>query len=458
MIAEQMWNQEIIEKYNISGPRYTSYPTALQFNDAFDAVDYKRAFMRSNQDEPIGLYVHIPFCENICFYCACNKVVTKHKDRAERYLQALLEEAERLASYVQGRKVIHMHWGGGTPTFLSNKQIAYLFKSLRQLFDFDLAEGEFAIEIDPRSIDRNTIPVLLQLGFNRLSMGVQDFNPQVQAAVNRVHSEDDIRHLMLQARRHGFESISMDFIYGLPFQSADSFRQTMETSVQIAPDRISIFNYAHLPSRFAPQRRINRYDLPTPEEKLSMMQTAIEVLQSAGYVYIGMDHFALPHDALTQSQREGVLHRNFQGYSSHPNCDLLGLGVSAISHVDTVYSQNERSLDDYYTAVEHKQMPIWRGYHQDQDDLIRGWVIEQLICHFQLHFDAFKKQFNEGFEDYFAEELRQLQSYQTDGLLKLTSDGIEVSTIGRLLIRNICMVFDRYYQEINQIQNYSKSI
>jgi len=361
MIAEQMWNQQIIEKYNISGPRYTSYPTALQFSDAFDVADYKRAFIRSADDEPLGLYVHIPFCENICFYCACNKVVTKHKDRAQRYLKALVEEAEKLAPYVKDRKVIHMHWGGGTPTFLSNQQIADLFTHLRKLFDFDMQAGEFAIEIDPRSVDRNTIPVLSQLGFNRLSMGVQDFAPEVQKAVNRVHSEADIRNIMLQARRHGFESISMDFIYGLPFQTPASYRDTMEKAIQMAPDRISVFNYAHLPSRFAPQRRINRYDLPSADDKLKMMQTAIEVLQEAGYVYIGMDHFALPHDALTQRQREGQLHRNFQGYSSHPNCDLLGLGVSSISHVNTVYSQNARDLPDYYADVEGDSMPVWRG-------------------------------------------------------------------------------------------------
>ena len=453
-----MWNQQIIEKYNISGPRYTSYPTALQFSDSFKVPDYKRAFVRSNRSEPLGLYVHIPFCENICFYCACNKVITKHKHKAERYLKALVAEAQKLAPFVAGRQVIHMHWGGGSPTFLSNHQIAYLFKQLREVFDFDLDQGEFAIEIDPRSIDRNTIPVLEQLGFNRLSIGVQDFNPQVQKAVNRVHSTSDVRALMLQARRHGFESVSMDFIYGLPFQTPETFRETMQTVVQMAPDRVSVFNYAHLPSRFKPQRRINRYDLPSADEKLKMMQAAIEVLTDAGYVFIGMDHFALPHDPLTQQQRSGELHRNFQGYSSHENCDLLGLGVSAISHVDTAYSQNKRDLQDYYAAIESDQIPVWRGCHQDQDDIIRGQIIEQLICHFVLHFDVIEFRHNIDFKSYFSDELSQLQAYESDGLLEIKTDGIVVSHIGRLLIRNICMVFDRYLQEINQIQNYSKSI
>ncbi|WP_395376755.1 oxygen-independent coproporphyrinogen III oxidase [Marinicella sp. W31] len=458
MTVNIMWNQQLIEKYNITGPRYTSYPTALQFSDEFTVPDYKKAFVRTDQAEPLGLYIHIPFCENICFYCACNKVVTKHKDRAERYLKALLIEAKKIAPLVAGRKVIHMHWGGGSPTFLSNHQIAYLFNSLREIFDFDLNAGEFAIEVDPRSIDRNTIPVLEQLGFNRLSVGVQDFNPEVQKAVNRIHSKSDVRALMLQARRYGFESVSMDFIYGLPFQTPKSFKESMQAVVQMAPDRVSVFNYAHLPSRFKSQRRINRYDLPEGNEKLKMMQAAIEVLTDAGYVFIGMDHFALPHDPLTQRQRSGELHRNFQGYSSHRNCDLVGLGVSAISHVDATYSQNQRDLDGYYKAVENDQVPLWRGCHQDNDDILRGEIIEQLICHFQLQYDAVEASYGIDFTDYFEDELMQLKSYESDGLLQLKPDGIVINYVGRLLIRNICMVFDRYLQEINQIQNYSKSI
>ncbi|NVK21236.1 MAG: oxygen-independent coproporphyrinogen III oxidase [Kangiellaceae bacterium] len=452
-----IWDQQLVEKYNISGPRYTSYPTALQFAEHFSAQDLIQALQESESDKDLSLYLHIPFCENICYYCACNKVITKKKDKAERYLAALIDEAKMIAQHVGNRPVTQVHWGGGTPTFLSNEQICNLVSELKKLFNF-ADDGEFAIEIDPRSIDQKTIPSLARAGFNRLSIGVQDFNPQVQNAVNRVQPEDETRNILLQARRNGFESISMDLIYGLPHQTVESFNVTIDKIITMAPDRLSIFNYAHLPHRFKPQRRINSYDLPSAEEKLHIFESAIRKLTDAGYVYIGMDHFALPHDELTKSQQKGELHRNFQGYTTQAGCDLVGLGVSSISQVGEVYSQNMRDLDEYYDKIETQQLAVWRGCFLDQDDALRREVIMQLICHFELDICEFNKTFDINFNDYFAQELEYLKTLQQDGLLTVTDKEIQVSQVGRLLIRNICMAFDTYLQEISQVQSYSKAI
>ncbi|AUD78157.1 oxygen-independent coproporphyrinogen III oxidase [Kangiella profundi] len=458
MPKSSIWNRELVEKYNIAGPRYTSYPTALQFNDDFGVEDFKKTLKTSNVGKPLSLYLHIPFCENICYYCACNKVITKDKSKADRYLVALVKEAEMIAPYVKGRKVTQIHWGGGTPTFLSNEQIEGLVNKLRELFEFDDDNGEFSIEIDPRSVDNKTMASLAHAGFNRLSMGVQDFNPEVQKAVNRIQPEEDTRHLLLQARRHGFDSINIDLIYGLPHQTVDSFNETIDKIITMAPDRLSVFNYAHLPHRFKPQRRINAYDLPSPQEKLRILESAIKKLTEAGYVYIGMDHFALPHDELTQAQEHGDLHRNFQGYTTHAECDLVGLGVSSISQVGNSYSQSMRGLDEYYERVEAGELAVWRGCYLEDDDLLRREVIMQLICHFKLDFSDIEKAFNINFKEYFADELESLVRFEEDGLLNLTDTGIQVNDAGRLLIRNICMAFDAYFKEVNIIPTYSKAI
>lgn len=458
MPKSSIWNRELVEKYNIAGPRYTSYPTALQFSDDFGVEDFKKTLKTSNVGKPLSLYLHIPFCENICYYCACNKVITKDKSKADRYLVALIKEAEMIAPYVKGRKVTQIHWGGGTPTFLSNEQIEGLVNKLRELFEFDDDNGEFSIEIDPRSVDNKTMGSLAQAGFNRLSMGVQDFNPEVQKAVNRIQPEEDTRHLLLQARRHGFDSINIDLIYGLPHQTVDSFNETIDKIITMAPDRLSVFNYAHLPHRFKPQRRINAYDLPSPAEKLRILESAIKKLTEAGYVYIGMDHFALPHDELTQAQEHGDLHRNFQGYTTHAECDLVGLGVSSISQVGNSYSQSMRGLDEYYERIEAGELAVWRGCYLEDDDLLRREVIMKLICHFKLDFSDIENAFNIKFKEYFADELESLVRFEEDGLLNLTDTGIQVNDAGRLLIRNICMAFDAYFKEVNIIPTYSKAI
>lgn len=458
MPKSSIWNRELVEKYNIAGPRYTSYPTALQFSDDFGVEDFKKTLKTSNVGKPLSLYLHIPFCENICYYCACNKVITKDKSKADRYLVALIKEAEMIAPYVKGRKVTQIHWGGGTPTFLSNEQIEGLVNKLRELFEFDDDNGEFSIEIDPRSVDNKTMASLAQAGFNRLSMGVQDFNPEVQKAVNRIQPEEDTRHLLLQARRHGFDSINIDLIYGLPHQTVDSFNETIDKIITMAPDRLSVFNYAHLPHRFKPQRRINAYDLPSPAEKLRILESAIKKLTEAGYVYIGMDHFALPHDELTQAQEHGDLHRNFQGYTTHAECDLVGLGVSSISQVGNSYSQSMRGLDEYYERIEAGELAVWRGCYLEDDDLLRREVIMKLICHFKLDFSDIENAFNIKFKEYFADELESLVRFEEDGLLNLTDTGIQVNDAGRLLIRNICMAFDAYFKEVNIIPTYSKAI
>ena len=324
MSNQVLWDKDLIEKYSISGPRYTSYPTALQFDESFSSADMITTLEKSDISKPLSLYLHIPFCENICYYCACNKVITKDRSKAKRYINALVQEAEKIAPYVKNRKVSQLHWGGGTPTFLSNDEISYLMQCFRNTFDFS-DECEISIEIDPRSMDERTLPELAKLGFNRLSLGVQDFNPKVQKAVNRVQPFEMTRKVLIAARKYGFESINIDLIYGLPFQSVESFKETVKKVIQMAPDRLSVFNYAHLPHRFKPQRRINADELPSSEEKLSILEMTIDELTSAGYIYIGMDHFALPHDELTAAQLNGDLHRNFQGYTTNSDFDLIGL-------------------------------------------------------------------------------------------------------------------------------------
>lgn len=456
-----VFDQQLLAKYDVSGPRYTSYPTAPQFDDGFDEADYRACVEASNRAQPNGplsLYVHLPFCDTICYYCGCNKVVTKDRSRAQPYLDRLHREIAMQAALFPGsRRVEQLHWGGGTPTFISHAQMRALMTQLREHFSFAAADrGEYSIEIDPREADAQTIAVLRDLGFNRLSMGVQDLDEKVQRAVNRIQSEQQTFSVIDAARAEGFRSISLDLMYGLPHQDVDSFMRTLERVLIAAPDRLSLFNYAHLPHMFKPQRRINEADLPDAQLKLDILQASSERLATAGYVYIGMDHFARPDDELAVAQREGKLYRNFQGYSTHADCDLVAFGVTGIGQVGDCYCQNQREMQAYTDALDAGRLPVMRGMRMNEDDRIRRAVIQQLICHFSLRFADIEQHFAIRFNEYFADALPRLQPMQADGLLAMDADGIEVLPAGRLLIRNICMLFDAYLDRSRQ--QYSKVI
>jgi oxygen-independent coproporphyrinogen-3 oxidase len=438
---------DLIRRYDQSGPRYTSYPTALELHDGFGAAEYAAACARSNAaGRPLSLYFHIPFCDTVCFYCACNKVATKDRTLAQPYLDRVHRELEmQSALFERGRRVEQLHWGGGTPTFISRDQMQALMDETRRWFE--LAgddEGEYSIEIDPREADDETVALLRRLGFNRMSLGVQDFDPTVQKAVNRIQTEAETLAVLEAARAEGFRSISIDLIYGLPHQSVAGFERTLGRIVDFAPDRLSVFNYAHLPQRFMPQRRIDEADLPAPQTKLDILQSTGRVLADAGYVYIGMDHFARPDDELALAQENGTLYRNFQGYSTHADCDLIGIGVTSIGKVDNTYAQNRRTLDEYYAAIDAGHLAIFRGIELSRDDEIRRDVITRLICHFVLDFAAVERAWGIDFASYFADALPKLAPMQHDGLLTMDAQGIRVLPRGRLLIRNICMVFDAY--------------
>lgn len=451
---------ELIRRYDKSGPRYTSYPTAVKFHDGFAEAEYIEWAKRSNEKGgPISLYFHIPFCDTVCFYCGCNKVVTKDRTKASPYLQRLHREMELQAElFDHQRTVDQLHWGGGTPTFISHDEMRALMDKTRKCFKLhDDDTGEYSIEIDPREVQTDTIALLRELGFNRMSLGVQDFDPRVQKAVNRIQSEESTLGALSAARSEGFKSISLDLIYGLPFQSVASFDATLDRILTIDPDRLSVFNYAHLPELFKPQRRINEDDLPAPQEKLDILQLTIEKLTKAGYVYIGMDHFAKPDDELAVAQREGSLYRNFQGYSTHADCDLLGLGITSIGMVGDSYSQNLKELEGYYAEIDAGRLPVFRGIELNADDKLRREVITQLICHFELDMNKIASDFSIDFANYFSTELGELQTMQEDGLLALEGNMIRVLPAGKLLIRNVCMVFDRYLREKSE-QRFSKVI
>jgi oxygen-independent coproporphyrinogen III oxidase len=455
-----VFDPDLIRRYDKSGPRYTSYPTAVQFHSRFVEDAYRAFASASNASaRPLSLYFHIPFCDTVCFYCACNKIVTKHRERAAPYLARLHREiALQGELFDRGRRVDQLHWGGGTPTFISHDEMRELMDVTRRHFTLrDDDQGEYGIEVDPREVGEGALALLRRIGFNRLSMGVQDFDPKVQQAVNRNQTEAQTLAVLLEARSLGFRSINMDLIYGLPHQSVASFSRTLDKIIDAAPDRLSVFNYAHLPEMFKPQRRISVADLPSPQEKLDILQVTIEKLTQAGYVYIGMDHFAKPDDELAIAQRNGTLYRNFQGYSTHADCDLIGLGITAISKVDDSYSQNVRTLEDYYAKVDADELPILRGLELDADDRLRREVITQLICHFKLDIGAIETRHRIDFAEYFATELEELESMQQDGLLTLGPELIVVEPAGKLLIRNICMVFDSYLRQKRE-QRFSKVI
>ncbi|MCW6057343.1 oxygen-independent coproporphyrinogen III oxidase [Pseudomonas fragariae (ex Marin et al. 2024)] len=460
MLDAIRWDSDLIHRYDVAGPRYTSYPTAVQFHTQVGAFELLHALRESRKaSRPLSLYVHLPFCANICYYCACNKVITKDRGRAQAYLQRLEHEMQMLACHLApGQVVEQLHLGGGTPTFLSHDELRRLMAQLR--LHFNLLEddsGDYGIEIDPREADWATMGLLRELGFNRVSLGVQDLDPTVQRAINRMQSLEETRAIVEAARTLQFRSVNIDLIYGLPAQNPQTFSHTVDKVIDLQPDRLSVFNYAHLPERFMPQRRIDAADLPDAASKLLMLQRTVEQLGNAGYCYIGMDHFALPDDELATAQEDLTLQRNFQGYTTHGHCDLIGLGVSAISQVGELYSQNSSDLSEYSRLLDSDQPATKRGLLCNDDDRIRRAIIQQLICHFTLDFGEIEKNFCIDFRDYFRDAWPQLLGMASDGLITLSETGIEVRPEGRLLVRAVCMVFDAYLTRQNR-QQFSRVI
>ncbi|CAM3671376.1 oxygen-independent coproporphyrinogen III oxidase [Parendozoicomonas haliclonae] len=457
-----IWDSSLITRYNRPGPRYTSYPTAVQFDSSFESENYANAARESGLiNKPLSLYFHIPFCDTVCFYCGCNKIVTKHRTEAEPYLELLFKEMAMHAELVGHKaRVEQLHLGGGTPTFLNEDQLSRLMEEADKHFFLEFDEfSDYSIEIDPREASWKMMGHLSSLGFNRISLGVQDFDERVQKAVNRIQPEQMTMDVIDAARTLNIRSINIDLIYGLPLQTTDSFLKTVDRVIEMAPDRLSVFNYAHLPHRFMPQRRIKDEDLPSAEEKLRIMELTTQRLTEAGYVYIGMDHFALPDDDLAVAQEDGVLHRNFQGYTTHAHCDLIAMGVSSISQVGNTFAQNYPDMANYKKAIEKGQLPIYRGYHTSKEDRLRAHVIRRLICDFSLNFNTLEEDYGINFSTHFANETQQLLAMAEDGLLTINANGIEVQPRGRLLIRNICMVFDQYLPiAMDTTPRYSKVI
>ena len=454
---------ELLTRFDVSGPRYTSYPTADRFVDAFGEDEYVLALQQRRQSSvgkamPLSVYVHIPFCESLCYYCACNKIITKHHDRADVYLRYLNREIELHTAHCGvGQMVSQIHLGGGTPTFLSDEGLRDLMGMLRSHFTL-VPGGEYSIEVDPRTVDADRLALLHELGFNRLSFGVQDFDPEVQKAVHRIQPTEQVFALVASARAIGFDSINVDLIYGLPKQTPDSFDRTLAQVAELRPDRIALYAYAHLPERFKPQRRIVWADLPMASAKVSMLARSLEAFSAAGYVYVGMDHFALPDDALAIAKRQGRLHRNFQGYSTQPDCDLIALGVSAIGRVGATYSQNAKTLDDYYDRLNQGYLPVVRGLALTRDDLVRRAVIMALMCQGELLFEPIEQSWLIDFRTYFAPELEQLTEMAGQGLVTLGPDGVEVTDMGWYFVRGIAMVFDRYLQADKNRARFSRII
>lgn len=444
------FDEFLIKRYNQSGPRYTSYPTAVQFNESFGNKNYQQAAIKSNKsDKGLSLYFHIPFCDTICFFCACNKEWTRDRSKAQPYLDRLYKEiAMQSQLYDKTRKVEQLHWGGGTPTFINMSEMTELMNQTRQNFNlYDDDSGEYSIEIDPREANKESVKLLRNLGFNRMSLGVQDFDKKVQKAINRIQTQAETFEVLEAAHDNGFVSVNVDLIYGLPHQTEAGFVQTLDRVLEANPERFSIFNYAHMPAMFPAQKKMQEADMPSPDEKLAILHAATNRLLEAGYVYIGMDHFAKPDDELAVAQREENLYRNFQGYSTHAECDLIGMGASAISLVNNTYTQNHKSLGDYYQVIDAGNLAVFRGVELSEDDELRRDVITKLISHFHLNFSKINQKWGINFEEYFAQELQKLTPMVKDGLITLNTTDLYVSAKGRLLIRNICMVFDIYLKK-----------
>jgi oxygen-independent coproporphyrinogen III oxidase len=458
------FDEDLVRRYDRSGPRYTSYPTAVQFSDKFGLPEYRGVAASSNQDaqpRQLSLYVHIPFCSSPCFYCGCTKVITRNHEKAEAYLYRLHKEVEMQgALYDRSRVVDQLHFGGGTPTFLTSQEIETLIGQLGQHFTLSShPDREFSIELDPRTITSDTLRDLYRVGFNRCSLGVQDFDPAVQEAVNRIQSVPETLKLIDDARRFGFNSVSVDLIYGLPKQSVEGFSKTLDTVLVARPNRFAVYGYAHMPQIFKPQKQIKVEDLATPETRLKLLGLTIEKLLAAGYVYIGMDHFALPDDELVIAQANGTLHRNFQGYSTRGYLDLIGLGVSSIGKVGDNYIQNLKTLPEYYGALDRGELPVHRGYSMTRDDVIRRDVIQQIMCYGVLDYAATAKRHGIDFHQYFASELVALEPLVADGLADFAEPGLRVTPAGRLLLRHLAMVFDAYLPSVQASgQRFSKAI
>ena len=449
MQDDQLFNRPLVEKYDRPGPRYTSYPTAPQFHSAFAEDDYRAAAERSNRvalPKPLSVYVHIPFCRSLCYYCACNKIITHNTERAAEYLDWLKQEIQvQGALFDETRRMTQLHLGGGTPTYLSNAQLGDLMTALDSAFHFaPVEEREFSLEVDPRTVTPAQIHELHALGFNRLSFGVQDFDPDVQKAVNREQSEEQVFELVQAARDAGFQSISVDLIYGLPLQTVASFDTTLDKIIALRPDRLATYSYAHLPELFKAQRLIRPEDMPPPERKIELLELTIRRLTAAGYVYIGMDHFALPEDELTLAKENGTLQRNFQGYSTHADCDMIGLGITSIGKVGDSYSQNVKETAQYQARLESGRLPVMRGYRLNDDDRLRRDVINTLMCHGRLDFAEIESRHDIVFNEYFADALEQLDEMERDGLVAIQANGLEVLPAGRLMMRNMAMAFDAY--------------
>ncbi len=461
--AELVISPDLLRRYDVAGPRYTSYPTADRFVEAFGEAEYLQALEQRREGlgakaMPLSLYVHIPFCESLCYYCACNKIITKHHSRGEEYLRYLAREVELTVGHLgQGQTVSQLHLGGGSPTFLNDDELKALMAMLRRSFNFTPG-GEYSVEVDPRTVTRERLGHLAELGFNRLSFGVQDFEPAVQKAVHRIQPANQVFDLVAASRELGFDSVNVDLIYGLPMQTPETFERTLHQVVDLQPDRIALYAYAHLPERFKPQRRIHAQDLPPAASKLAMLSSALKILMDAGYVYVGMDHFALPNDALAIAKRQGRLHRNFQGYSTQPDCDLVALGVSSIGRVGATFSQNVKTLDEYYDLLNQGRLPIERGLALSRDDLVRRSVIMALMCQGSVLFESVELAHLIDFKTYFVNEMAQLNDMQAQGLVVVDASGVHVTELGWFFVRGVAMVFDKYLQADKNRARFSKII
>ena len=450
-------SEDLLRRFDEPGPRYTSYPTADRFNEAHSPEAHERALRERSLGaaRPLSVYVHIPFCQSVCYYCACNKVVTRDLSRGPNYLRALEREWDRVARCLDSdSRVTQLHLGGGTPTFLDDEHLGQLLTSLRSHLRWGAVEA--GIEVDPRTVTPDRVRALRDLGFNRISFGVQDFDPLVQQAVHRVQDTAMVFALVKAARAVGFESINVDLIYGLPRQTVESFQRTLDTVAGLAPDRIALYGYAHLPTRFKPQRRIHIEELPTAADRVHLLHQAIDTLGLAGYDYIGMDHFALPADPLAVARRQGRLHRNFQGYTTQPDCDIIGLGVSAISRVGASFAQNHRELSQWQDAVSRDQLPVARGIELNADDLLRQSVIHSLMCHGRLDFDSLSIAHLCDVRQVLSRELNDLHRFESLGLLEQDAHGVVLTAMGWYFVRNIAMVFDRYLQIQRNHERYSR--
>jgi oxygen-independent coproporphyrinogen-3 oxidase len=457
------FNTELIKRYDVAGPRYTSYPTAVQFMEGFDAEAYRRFTAASNNElipKPLSLYVHLPFCKSLCYYCGCMKKVTRHETQADHYLELLDREiALQGALFDHDREVVQLHFGGGTPTFHNDEKLSHLMATLGEHFSLSGDDSrEFSIEVDPRTVGRERLAHLASMGFNRISLGVQDIDPKVQQAVNRVQDKDATLDMVEASRDLGFNSVSIDLIYGLPLQTTESFANTIDTVVSVKPNRLAVYNYAHLPHLFRAQRMIDSKNIPSPETKLELMELTIDKLTSAGYVYIGMDHFALPDDELTIAQQEGGLQRNFQGYSTRKECDMVGLGVSAIGKVGDCYAQNLKDIPTWQSVVAEGKLPIWRGVSLNTEDRLRRSVIESIMCHGEVKFREFESNYAIDFHDHFALELAGLEQLEKDGLIEMGDDEFKATPEGRLLLRAVAMTFDEYMQTSESKPKFSRVI